>query len=418
VITTVVDATMKMADAAQLGWRRDVEENCVTKRCLSSLKKLHDEYDPSTGVIPAWLAGEFHQAWGDLLVAGKRPQLTRNTAGWYVRGLKDGEAKGPAKPEVKKLGRVILHPFEVTDPQTLPRREYLYGRHFQRRIVSATVAPGGTGKTSLVMVESIAMATARNLLGEQPEARCRVWIHNGEDSRDELKRRVIAVCQYYGIPQEELVDWLFLTSGTEMPLKVANGYSDLKVDNELVEEMTNTILANEIDLVALDPLVTIHSVSENDNGKMDAVVRIFSRMSDICNCAIDLSQHTRKLAPGVQEHTADDARGASSVHDAVRAQRILHVMTADEARNNGIDEMDRRSYLRVDRTKGNTVPPARVATWRRFENVSLPNGDEVGVIVPCTIGEGAPSTEREAAAQRARDVYLGLLDRFTQEGEQ
>jgi hypothetical protein len=67
VITTVVDATMKMADAAQLGWRRDVEENCVTKRCLSSLKKLHDEYDPSTGVIPAWLAGEFHQAWGDCL---------------------------------------------------------------------------------------------------------------------------------------------------------------------------------------------------------------------------------------------------------------------------------------------------------------------------------------------------------------
>jgi hypothetical protein len=91
-------------------------------------------------------------------------------------------------------------------------------------------------------------------------------------------------------------------------------------------------------------------------------------------------------------------------------------MTADEARNNGIDEMDRRSYLRVDRTKGNTVPPARVATWRQFENVSLPNGDEVGVIVPCTVGEGAPSTEREAATQKARDIYLALLDRFTQEG--
>jgi hypothetical protein len=163
-------------------------------------------------------------------------------------------------------------------------------------------------------------------------------------------------------------------------------------------------------------LVTIHGVAENDNGKMDAVVRIFTTMSDVCNCAIDLSQHTRKLAPGVQEHTADDARGASSVHDAVRAQRILNIMSTKEAQDAQIDDMERRSYFRVDRSKGNTVPPARVATWRRFENVSLPNGDEVGVIVPCAIGDGAPSAEREAAAQRAKAVYLDLLDRFTNEG--
>jgi hypothetical protein len=97
VIETVVNATMEVADAAQLGWRRDEEVRCVTRRCLSSLKILHDEYDPSTGVIPTWLAGEFHQAWADLLLEGKRPQLSRNPHGWYVRGwpLKDSETKSP-----------------------------------------------------------------------------------------------------------------------------------------------------------------------------------------------------------------------------------------------------------------------------------------------------------------------------------
>jgi hypothetical protein len=149
---------------------------------------------------------------------------------------------------------------------------------------------------------------------------------------------------------------------------------------------------------------------------MDAVVRIFSRMSDVCNCAIDLSQHTRKLPPGTEGHTADDARGASAVHDAVRAQRVLNIMSTKEAEASQIDDMERRSYFRVDRSKGNTSPPARVATWRQFQNVQLPNGDEVGVITPCTIGEGAPSAEREDAARRARDVYLQLLDRYTQEG--
>ena len=35
------------------------------------------------------------------------------------------------------------------------------------------------------------MATARNLLGEQPEERLRVWYHNGEDPREEIDRRLV-----------------------------------------------------------------------------------------------------------------------------------------------------------------------------------------------------------------------------------
>jgi hypothetical protein len=55
--------------------------------------------------------------------------------------------------------------------RVIPPREWLYGRHYQRGVVSGTVAPGGRGKSSLVMVEAVAMATCRNLLGEQPAAR-------------------------------------------------------------------------------------------------------------------------------------------------------------------------------------------------------------------------------------------------------
>ena len=72
------------------------------------------------------------------------------------------------------------------------------------------------------MVEAVALATCRNLLGEQPEERCRVWLHNGEDSIEELYRRIVAICEYYEIPQQELEGWLFVTSGTEMGLKIGD----------------------------------------------------------------------------------------------------------------------------------------------------------------------------------------------------
>jgi hypothetical protein len=55
---------------------------------------------------------------------------------------------------------------------------------------------------------------------------------------------------YYDIPMDELPGWFFMTSGNEVPLRVAQGYSNLNIDHRLVK------------------------------------------------CAIELSHHTRKLLPG------------------------------------------------------------------------------------------------------------------------
>ena len=100
-------------------------------------------------------------------------------------GVRLAPKRGRSPSPRTKAPRFKVHFFEPFDLATLPPREWLYGKHYQRRTVSATIAPGGFGKTSLCMVEAVAMATARNLLGEQPSERLRVWYHNGEDSKDD-----------------------------------------------------------------------------------------------------------------------------------------------------------------------------------------------------------------------------------------
>src|SRR5689334_14262923 len=72
-------------------------------------------------------------------------------------------------------------PFKWTDPSKLPLRKWLYGRHLIRRFVSATVAPGGFGKSSLIMAEALAMVSGRALMGDQPAGALRVWQCNLED---------------------------------------------------------------------------------------------------------------------------------------------------------------------------------------------------------------------------------------------
>jgi RecA-family ATPase len=335
---------------------------------------------------------------------------------------KDEAPKDDAPKDDAPKAPFILLPFKAFDPAQIPPRQFLFGRHYQRRTVSGTVAPGGTGKSSEVMAENVAMATGRNLLDEEVRERVRVWYHNGEDNMDELNRRLAAICQHYNIPMEELEGWFFMTSGNEMPLRVAESWNQvrLNIDHRLVKCITEAIGDNKIDVSAFDPLVTLHSVTENSPGQMDGVIRIFTKIADAQNCAIDLSHHTRKLAPGAstEDYTIDDMRGARAISDAMRAVRMLNFMSPHDAENAGVDELERTSYFRIDRAKANYSAPSKNAIWRRFVNVDLPNGDPVGVVAPWQFpgANGPPSPDKLEAERKAEHVFLEILHRLTLAG--
>ena len=47
-----------------------------------------------------------------------------------------------------------------------------------------------------------------------------------------------------------------------MPLRVATGYNDLKIDQALVKPIGGVLEASQSDVAILDPLVTLHSAPE------------------------------------------------------------------------------------------------------------------------------------------------------------
>jgi RecA-family ATPase len=423
VLELVVDATLAQVS----GWTRDAEVPVVTERIISAYKNLLlKDYDPSTGAIPDWLPGEFHAAWIERLQAGRRPRVYHAThIGWHVRSFGPRTNSPRSKPDTSssspyqqaKAKALELRPFKAFDVATLPPRSWLYGKHYQRKTVSLTAGPGGMGKSSQDLVEAIAMATARNLLGEQPEERLRCWYHNGEDNAQEIDRRIAAICQYYDIPQTELEGWLWSTSGDEFPLRVAKGYANLEINKTLVQQMCDQISSKEIDVAFFDPLVTLHSVSEIDSGKMDAVVREFQGIAAETDCAVELTHHVRKPAAGADsDYDVHDIRGVAAITDAVRAARVLNRMNEKDAEAAGCGEIERLSRFRVDKAKGN-YSPAQAAVWRQFVNVELINGDDVGVVAAWDFpGQGAPSPEKDAADHKAEQVFLQLLDKLAAQG--
>ena len=278
-------------------------------------------------------------------------------------------------------------PFVWRDPTTIPRRQFLYGAHYIRQFVSSTIAPGGVGKSSLVLIEALAMATGRPLLGVQPEKRLRVWYWNGEDPKVETERRVAAACIHYGIAPVDLDGWFFIDSGRDAKIVIAEANKDgAKIMHPVVDAVIAKIRTNKIDVMIVDPFVSCHHVPENDNGGMDGVVKEWGGIADAANTAIELVHHSRKTNGA--EVTVEDARGASAVVFATRDARAINTMTKQEADNAGV--ANRRLHFRCESGKANLAPPADKADW--FQLVSIPlgngdsmtidNGDKVAVVAP------------------------------------
>jgi hypothetical protein len=114
-----------------------------------------------------------------------------------------------------------IAPFVWRPPSEIPRRQWVYGNHLIRGFVSATIAPGGTGKSSMALLDAIAMATGRNLTGHQPHGRYRVLYWNGEDPLEELERRIAAICLHYGICSADIGERLYIASGRDHPIIIA-----------------------------------------------------------------------------------------------------------------------------------------------------------------------------------------------------
>jgi hypothetical protein len=292
-----------------------------------------------------------------------------------LRKLEPGRAE--TLPQIAgQPSSIYASPFSWLDPACIPRREWLYGEHYIRRYLSATLATGGVGKSSLTVVEALAMVSGKPLLGTAPKERLRVWIWNGEDPMDEIQRKVMAAALHYGLSADDL-SGLFVDSGRETRLQIAKSSRDgVEIATPLVNSVIQTLIENRIDVLSVDPFVTTHTVNENDNAAIQAVVRQFAYIAEEANCAIDLSHHTRKT--GGNEATVEDGRGASALLAAVRSARILNPMTAKECDLFGVD--NRRRFFRVDNGKANLALPPDKTDWRQMQSVELGNGDNVGVV--------------------------------------
>ena len=190
---------------------------------------------------------------------------------------------------------------------------------------------------------------------------------------------------HYRLTSADIGDRLFVDSGRDQPLVIATTTrAGAMIARPVVDSLIAEIIERKVDIIKIDPFVSCHEASENDNQAMDLIVKEWGKVADRGNCAVELYDHTRKMGGTETEVTAESSRGGKAKTDACRIVRAINRMTKEEGARAGIE--NHRLYFKTFNDKANLQPPADKSDWFKLVSVDLGNGppngpgDSVGVV--------------------------------------
>jgi len=332
---------------------------------------------------------EIHAITDSFTLAGYTVDETRNEVQKAIDGARNKGWTPPPDPVQERMeqqNEALSEdkeqswptPYNMFNALTLPRREWVYGYDYIKKYISVTASAGGIGKTSAIIVEALAIATGKPLLGVDVKEQTNVWIINLEDPISEMQMRTIAAMQHYNIKPEEIKGRLFMDGEDTMQITLAaEGRDGLITNDDMLAAMIRVIKENNIGAIILDPFVSAHLVNENNNGSIQAVVAMLRKLARDTNSSVQLVHHIRK--GNGDDATIDSVRGAGSLIGAARAARVINRITPEDAMALGVDEHEALGIFRVDDGKANLAPPSDKAVYRRMQSVEIANGEHIGV---------------------------------------
>lgn len=256
--------------------------------------------------------------------------------------------------------------------------------------VGSINGPGGVSKTNLALQMAVAQALnipTANGLFEAPGAQRHVAFVTGEECALACTIRLHAILKRVLIDHSE--SWgdaarSDIVSELDERLRV---YPCAGKDVSLIRKGNRTSRLKELearvkgcDLVFLETVSRLHDGDENATHAMAALVTAVESVAQSAGCAIVMVHHASKFADmngkGDSQHAA---RGSSALVDNCRWIANLFGMTREQAKQEGVEEGQRRQFVRFELVKANYIAPLAPCWLRRVEGGLLSHVPSAGV---------------------------------------
>ena len=297
-------------------------------------------------------------------------------AGRRSVSVQEQEARQPEKAPVKLFQDYMDIGASLAEPE--PNLDFVLPGLLAGTL-GVLVSPGGAGKSMLALQAGLCVATGQNLwalFGEDVKPG-RVLIVNAEDPKIILARRLHALRSSVP-PVFERTDVL-----PNIRIKSVHGAGfslGAWTNGQYVRSQGFDVLTEEIEefqprLIIWDTLNRLLSgISENDNAAIGRVMSEIEAVQAHAGAAGILLHHISKVtALGGQGDQQQAARGAGAITDNARWQMNLQTMTTEDAQARGLDEIQRKRWVRSMTTKTNYSAPIDDRWYQRGDGGVLTN---------------------------------------------
>lgn len=273
--------------------------------------------------------------------------------------------------------------------RTPPERQWLVA-HWLSHGPMLLAGKGGIGKTLLAQTLATALALGRHFI-DTVTSPAKVLFWACEDDHDELWRRQIAICRYFGVPLSALEGRLVIEPRLGHENTLLGTAFGQPCWTSLHEELRQQVNDYAADVLMLDNIGQTYGCLENDRHQVTKFVNgIVGLVSDRPFSAM-LMGHPAKAAES-------EFAGSTAWENAVRMRWFLGTKLPDQP--DAADAEDGIRYLA--KRKSNYS----VHDWRRL-------GYRDGVLIPEASGPTPGSAADQSRKEDARRCVLSALRKLT-----
>lgn len=244
--------------------------------------------------------------------------------------------------------------------------------------VAVFIAPGGTGKTTLIMFEAIHIALGLPLFGLEIRKPGPVLIVTAEDSREILIARLRAIAAELGLSDDQrrtICERVLISDVSGFGFKLTEVERDVVRPAAGIDAMIEACKAIKPVLIVVDPAVSFGVGESRVNDAEQGLVEAARRLRRALNCCVRYVHHSGK--DNGRKKTLDQysGRGGSAFADGARMVTVLQSMwPSDWKKATGTELRPGQAGLVLARPKMTYGPPAGDILIRRegyrFERVT------------------------------------------------
>jgi RecA-family ATPase len=294
------------------------------------------------------------------------------------------EAKPSGEPPLPFINLAAWHDALV------PEREWVVRDRVPLGAVTLMSGEGGVGKTILALHLAVATALGRDWLQALPEPG-RVLVFCCEDDGDELHRRLDRIIEHCNASFEELSRSMHLLSlAGEDAVLAAPNKSGLIAPTNMCKRLDKAACDLRPRLIVIDNSADVFAGSENDRAQVRQFVTLLRGMAIRANAGLLLTSHPSLT--GISSGTG--LSGSTAWNASVRSRLYFKRAVTDK------DEEPDPDLRVLEVMKANYGPVGETVTVRWNNGLFLPVA-------------GVSNLEKMTAEQKADNVFLDLLCRFT-----